>query len=153
MPDAKPTPGEWRAMRADEFDRIHGRMHLSTAIYSPPLDPASDDASPEIVAYVDSLGDSNLFLVAKSLLEALSAPTWLVWSNEHGAWWGPNQCHYYTDISAAGRYTLEEAIRITGMRGGSRKSRQTGNPSEMIHPSPEWIEARTTVIRKATGGA
>lgn len=37
---------------------------------------------------------------------------WLIWSNEHRAYWKPNMCGYTTFASAAGRYTEEEAIEI-----------------------------------------
>jgi hypothetical protein len=94
--------------------------------------------------------DARLLDAAPDLLDVLSAPLWLVWSNEHAAWWGPNRCHYYTDVSAAGRYTLEEAMQIAGLRTGSKKTRETGNPGEMIQPAPEWITARAAAITKAT---
>lgn len=99
---------------------------------------------------VDDLGREYVPAeVADELLAALSAPLWLVWSNEHAAWWGPNRCYYYRDISAAGRYTLEEATEIAGLRIGSQKTRETGNPGEMIQPSPEWVAMRAEAIREA----
>lgn len=55
--------------------------------------------------------------------------TYLVWSNEHAAWWGPNRCGYNTHLSHAGRYTRAEAIKICdGARGGREFNR---NPSEV----------------------
>lgn len=36
---------------------------------------------------------------------------YLVWSNEHGAWWRANAAGYTMHISRAGRYTREEAIK------------------------------------------
>lgn len=89
--------------------------------------------------------DAALIAAAPDLLRSLSAATWLVWSNEHGAWWGPNRSHYYTDINSAGRYTLEDALAICKLR-----SRVADNPEEMIQPSPEWLEARAAAIAKAT---
>jgi hypothetical protein len=57
------------------------------------------------------------------------ADIYLVWSNEHAAWWGPNRCGYNTHISHAGRYTRDEAIKIcNGARGGREFNR---NPSEV----------------------
>ena len=54
---------------------------------------------------------------------------YVVWSNEHSAWWGANRSGYYTHLSAAGRYSRDEAIRICrGARGG-REFNQ--NPSEV----------------------
>lgn len=53
---------------------------------------------------------------------------YLVWSNEHRAWWGPNHCGYNTHLSHAGRYTRDEALAIcVGARGGREFNR---NPSE-----------------------
>lgn len=39
---------------------------------------------------------------------------YLVWSNEHKAWWRPKRCGYTHDVRAAGRYTLEDAREICG---------------------------------------
>lgn len=109
------------------------------------------DEHPDGDGWVEDVANIRLIAASPDLLAVLSAPMWLVWSNEHAAWWGPNRCHYYTDVSAAGRYTLEEAMEISKVRIGSLKTRQTGSPGEMIQPAPEWIEARAAAIRKATG--
>lgn len=45
-----------------------------------------------------------------------SEKVYLVWSNEHGAWWGHNQCGYNAHVKDAGRYSLEEAIRCCDRR-------------------------------------
>jgi hypothetical protein len=37
---------------------------------------------------------------------------WLIWSNEHSAYWRPNSAGYTTFASAAGRYSQDEAIEI-----------------------------------------
>jgi hypothetical protein len=37
---------------------------------------------------------------------------YLIWSNEHRAWWGPGERGYVRKISAAGRYSREHAIGI-----------------------------------------
>lgn len=39
---------------------------------------------------------------------------YLVWSNEHRAWWRPNSRGYTRDIRFAGRYSRAEAIDISG---------------------------------------
>ena len=38
--------------------------------------------------------------------------SWIIWSNEHYAYWAPNECGYRTHIDEAGRYTFKEALRI-----------------------------------------
>jgi len=37
---------------------------------------------------------------------------YLIWSHEHGAWWGPARQGYQVRLSEAGRYSHEEALRI-----------------------------------------
>lgn len=41
---------------------------------------------------------------------------YLIWSNEHRAWWRPNRMGYTIHIEAAGRYTREEAISESRVR-------------------------------------
>jgi hypothetical protein len=36
----------------------------------------------------------------------------LIWSEEHGAWWRPGRMGYTTSIREAGRYSLDEATEI-----------------------------------------
>lgn len=38
--------------------------------------------------------------------------TYLIWSHEHQAWWGPDECGYTERVSMAGRYTRPTAIKI-----------------------------------------
>lgn len=49
---------------------------------------------------------------AQEAIEAARLEIYLIWSNEHNAWWRPNRNSYTTDISKAGRYSLEMAIEI-----------------------------------------
>ena len=37
---------------------------------------------------------------------------YLVWSNEHNAWWGPGEMGYVRRVADAGRYTRDHALRI-----------------------------------------
>lgn len=37
---------------------------------------------------------------------------YLIWSNEHRAWWRANRCGYATGLDQAGRYTRQEALDI-----------------------------------------
>jgi hypothetical protein len=39
---------------------------------------------------------------------------YLIWSNANGAWWRPKSAGYTTHLSAAGIYTRDEAIAISG---------------------------------------
>jgi len=76
---------------------------------------------------------------------------YVVWSNEHSAWWRPQECGYTTMLEAAGRYSRDDALGICiGARGGRRHNR---NPSEVpvlyadavlfwADDKPEWREER-----------
>jgi hypothetical protein len=57
---------------------------------------------------------------------------WLIWSNEHSAWWGPESCGYPRDIASAGKYTLGQAISICTSRAWMRGQVP---PETMIHES------------------
>lgn len=52
--------------------------------------------------------------VVRAVLKSapLAASPWLIWSNEHGAWWRPNSAGYTTFLGGAGRYSEQEAIDI-----------------------------------------
>lgn len=37
---------------------------------------------------------------------------YLIWSNEHYAWWGPGERGYVKAVAEAGKYSRERAIEI-----------------------------------------
>lgn len=37
---------------------------------------------------------------------------YVVWSNEHKAWWGPGRCGYTPHYNQAGRYSQDAAMEI-----------------------------------------
>jgi hypothetical protein len=47
---------------------------------------------------------------------------YLIWSNEHKAWWAPDRAGYTNRIARAGRYTHQEALDICydAMPGNSK---------------------------------
>lgn len=68
---------------------------------------------------------------------------YLIWSNEHGAWWRPNSCGYTGDMWEAGRYTKEKATDVcqkaaNGWRDGTL-------PPEVTVPAPENDQTEFTV--------
>lgn len=65
----------------------------------------------------------------------LEGNCWIVWSNDHEAWWGPKRSGYFTDIASAGRYTYAEAVKICASR--SESMTYPSLPPELIQPSPE----------------
>lgn len=62
---------------------------------------------------------------------------WLIWSNEHGAYWAAAERGYVKDPLVAGRYKLNRAQEIcTQANIGSTN----GIPQEVVVPSPELVD-------------
>lgn len=61
---------------------------------------------------------------------------YLIWSNQHGAWWGPNSLGYANDSDLAGRYSRDEAADIVE-RAGSYGAPE-GVPNEVAVVAPEY---------------
>ena len=55
---------------------------------------------------------------------------WLIWSNEHGAWWAPGHRGYVKSREKAGRYSFEEACMI--VEGANRSMSNDGVPNEAM---------------------
>lgn len=68
----------------------------------------------------------------------MNGKNWLVWSNEHSAWWGPDRQQHFTSGNSAGRYTLQDALAICRTRNGAPEPGKM--PSEIIHPAAEFLE-------------
>jgi hypothetical protein len=83
----------------------------------------------------------------------MSGDVYLVWSNEHRAWWRPNAQGYTVHHEAAGRYTREEALQHS--RGRDQYSGQPlpempireADLNEILCPM-HW----TTELQRVTGG-
>ena len=70
--------------------------------------------------------------------DAGEGASYLIWSNEHCAWWAPNRCGYTREADRAGRYDRSEAMRIAGTgRGGWMLEK---NPSEIAIPEADALE-------------
>lgn len=79
----------------------------------------------------------------------MTEANYLVWSNEHRAWWGPNNAGYYGSIASAGRYTRDEALKIC--RGGRQFN---DNPTEvpiLLADAEEFWRDETEVDRRTKG--
>lgn len=117
------TPGREELLAlADRMDD-HSAAAKATS-RSPPLDTtpagwlqASQDFADSAVA---------LRLAAKPANEGL----YLVWSNQHRAWWRPNSAGYTDDVKRAGRYSRAEAISIS-FRGRDGWDSPKGVPDEL----------------------
>jgi hypothetical protein len=65
----------------------------------------------------------------------MSEELWLIWSNEHRAWWRANSCGYTQLAVDAGRYTMDEAVKIcraADYRSGSLMYGTGGPPETMV---------------------
>ena len=59
---------------------------------------------------------------------------YLIWSNEHRAWWGSSRCGYSPGVMGAGQYTRDQAIGIC--RDALLSSAQVGVIAEIpVHLS------------------
>lgn len=73
------------------------------------------------------------------LIDAVTSASWLIWSMEHQAFWGPNECGYVREWKEAGRYPFLKALAIV-----ENANYRTGkNPREAMimentaHAKPE----------------
>lgn len=55
-----------------------------------------------------------------------------IWSIEHNAWWGPNECGYTPKKADAGLYEPERAHQIAA--GANRHPRNSQKPNEALVP-------------------
>ena len=74
--------------------------------------PSADD--PHVVELLNRVMPNWTNLLSEDELEGRVPPqeTYLVWSNEHKSWWGPDERGYYDEVASAGRYTKEQAEDI-----------------------------------------
>ena len=68
---------------------------------------------------------------------------WIVWSNEHRAFWRPERRGYTQRIEQAGRYTKAEAETICkGANYRALSDLRSGTPPEIMMPAPEAMDGR-----------
>lgn len=56
----------------------------------------------------------------------------LIWSNEHKAWWKPNECGYTNKRSEAGTYSIATALLIC--KSANKFQGDDSIPNESICP-------------------
>ena len=83
----------------------------------------ADKVGPWTAPYVEALNEYD------ANADSTEGEKYLVWSNEHSAWWGRDRCGYTRIIANAGRYDRAEALSIAGTRDGGWHVRK-GNPDE-----------------------
>ncbi|TDD54558.1 hypothetical protein E1286_05035 [Nonomuraea terrae] len=67
--------------------------------------------------------------------------TYLVWSNEHRAYWGPNKSGYTTDWLNAGRYGAKDAADCFGARSWEPRK----PPPEVMVLAPDSEQSSFTI--------
>ena len=70
---------------------------------------------------------------------------YLIWSNEHRAWWGPGSAGYRRRVEDAGRYSHAEAIDICTNAMPGRLG------SEPLHELPVRLEDVTFMLQRFAG--
>lgn len=65
---------------------------------------------------------------------------YLVWSNEHQAWWGAHERGYISIISQAGRYSRAKAERICLHANAHLGGKE---PNEVMVLAPEALEPQS----------
>jgi hypothetical protein len=71
----------------------------------------------------------------------IEAKEWLVWSNEHRAWWRPKRCGYTEHLAGAGLYTEKEADDCCESRSPNKKGELP--PEEKMHISKASVDPDT----------
>lgn len=92
------------------------------------------------------LHNSNHSIPASTLTDAIAALSqaevtrdgvlWLVWSNEHNAWWRANRAGYTNKLKSAGRYPFADAFSICRNGGNQRAGSDKDWPYEVMVPAP-----------------
>jgi hypothetical protein len=76
---------------------------------------------------------------------------YLVWSNEHQAWWAPNKRGYISVISKAGRYHRTAAEQIC--RHANAFIDKDAEPHEVMVLAPECLEPPVRPVAHGEGRA
>lgn len=69
----------------------------------------------------------------------MSERIWLIWSNEHAAWWKPRGMGYTGIIGEAGRFSFGESVAYC--EAMSRHQGADGVPKEVALLAPEAVKA------------
>lgn len=91
--------------------------------------------------------DPHAFCARPASSDQETLAQYLVWSNEHAAWWGKDRCGYTRIIANAGRYSRAEALSIAGTREGGWHVRK-GNPDEIAIPEQDAIDQYADITRE-----
>lgn len=104
------------------------------------VDRTAPDLSADELAQFAAL-PAELDAAEEAGADGMEAP-WIVWSNEHRAFWAPNRHGYTGRIEKAGRYSKADAEAIC--KGANYRANSTiyeGTPPEICMHAPEALTA------------
>lgn len=148
---AEAAPGPWKA---DDGDcDIWGAFEDQTGaeiVYA--IDPSryhkhDDDgrlerAKENIALIVEAVNALPALLARITALQREGEAPWIVWSNEHHAFWRANHSGYTRSVEQAGRYSHTEAEAICrAARPRANSTIYEGEPPEICMPAPEALDA------------
>ncbi|MBN9459003.1 MAG: hypothetical protein J0I54_20415 [Bosea sp.] len=143
-----PLPGLSTPAEAEARDSVARAIARGDGIE---LDWLPDQSSPRWQRYRKLADFALASLPTPKAGKMVCAADYVVWSNEHSAWWGPDEAGYRAKLEEAGRYDREQALAIcAGARGGRQYNE---NPSEVPvlfedaarfwpNDAPEWRSER-----------
>jgi len=143
----QPTAGPAAAATPSSEQRLREALERISAMPDTALKNGEGEPYTVCSSVVVTPANARLFLEALSpspqeLDGRSEGEEYLVWSNEHRAWWAPNRCGYTRLIDRAGRYAREDAISIArGARGGwEMAGLKEQNPPEIAIPLRDALE-------------
>ena len=75
---------------------------------------------------------------------------YLIWSNHHKAWWGPNGSNYFKDVARAGRYAVSDTARWLGRGCGCCKVPEVVIPAVKVNGrNPQSARGVVTAATRA----
>jgi hypothetical protein len=86
--------------------------------------------------------------MSNDLIDDSPDPFYLIWSNEHRAWWRPGHAGYTNRIEAAGRYSRVEALRICNNANYSWD--ENNNPYELPILETDALELKCKAVKEGT---
>lgn len=68
-------------------------------------------------------------------------PRWIIWSEEHGAWWAPDRAGYTRSLEHAGRYLEVDALEIE-YQANRYLPKDAYHEFAMLDPLGSWRNSR-----------
>ena len=68
---------------------------------------------------------------------------WVIWSEEHIGWWGPDEIGYTTSLARAGRYSERRARKIVDE---ANRYSEEGEFNEVAFPDPIGTDGKPRSI-------